>query len=93
MHVSSLRLELRVEECTSVRQKRRLLAAISGKLRRHFNISVAEIGLEDRPAEAVLGVVSVAKNRREARVVLTRVADALAAHPLAVVDNFTIFDL
>jgi uncharacterized protein len=83
MHVATLRLELRVGDCPTVREKRRRLRAIIDKLRRHFNVSVAEVDYLDRPSEATLGVVAVAPTRREAREALDRVADALGVHPKA----------
>ena len=56
MNVATLRLELRVADCLTLGQKRRRLRRIVGRLRRHFNVSVAEVGLWDAPGEAILGV-------------------------------------
>jgi hypothetical protein len=44
-------------------------------------VSVAGAEGEGRPDLAVLLVAAAAKNRKEARETLERVADALAAHP------------
>jgi uncharacterized protein YlxP (DUF503 family) len=93
MHVASLRLELRVDDCLTLRQKRRRMRAIIDKLHRHFNVSVAEVGRHDRPAEAVLGVAAVGGTRRDAREILVRVADALGAHPRAEVLDQVVLDL
>ena len=81
MYVATLRLELRVTDCQAPREKRRRLRAIMDKLRRHFNVSIAEVDGLDQPSEATLGVVAVAGSRREALAVLDRVADALGVHP------------
>ena len=78
-----LRLELRVLGCRDLRQKRRRVRAIMGKLRRHFNVSIAEVDRHEQATEAVLGVAAVAGTRREARAVLDRVADAVGVHPRA----------
>ena len=83
MNVATLRLELRVGDCSTLRQKRRRLRRIVDRLRRHFNVAAAEVGALDRPSEAVLGFASVGATRREARDVLIRVAEAVAAHPRA----------
>jgi len=83
MQVSVLRIELRFGDCRTVRQKRRRLRAIIAKLRRHFNVSLAEVEREDSATETVLGAVTVARNRREAREELDHVADALAGYPHA----------
>ncbi len=83
MNVATLRLELRVGDCLTLRQKRRRLRGIVDRLRRHFNVSIAEIDRHDRPSEAVLGVAAIGASRREAREMLIRVADAVNAHPRA----------
>ena len=93
MHVASLRLELRVDDCLTLHQKRRRMRAIIDKLHRHFNVSVAEVGRHDRPAEAVLGVAAGGGTRRDAREVLVRVADAHGAHPRAEVLDQVVLDL
>ncbi|HEX8199629.1 MAG TPA: DUF503 domain-containing protein [Isosphaeraceae bacterium] len=93
MHVATLRLELQIGDCLTLRQKRRRLRAIIERLHRHFNVSVAEVGRHDRPAEAILGVAAVGGTRRDAREVLGRVADALGAHPRAEVLALVVTDL
>jgi uncharacterized protein YlxP (DUF503 family) len=86
MHVASLVLALRLDACPTPRRRRRALDAIAVKLRRHFNVSLAELdpGPPD-PDLARLAVAAVARTRREAREVLQLVLDALAAHPHAAV--------
>jgi uncharacterized protein YlxP (DUF503 family) len=83
MTVATLRLELRVGNCYTQREKRRRMQAIMSKLHRHFNVSVAEADRDDDPSHALLVVAAVARNRRDARETLDRVADAVAAYPRA----------
>jgi uncharacterized protein YlxP (DUF503 family) len=93
MHIAALRMDLRVDDCRNLRQKRRLLGGMIGKLRRHFNVSAAEVDRFDRPTETVLAVVTVAHGRREAREALHRIADAVGAHPHAELANWAIYDV
>jgi uncharacterized protein YlxP (DUF503 family) len=83
MHVATLRLQLRVRDCTSVRVKRRRVRAILEKLHKHFNVSVAEVDRVDHPSESVLAVAAVDRGRREVRERLERVVEALSVHPRA----------
>ena len=84
MTVATLRLKLLARPiATTPREKRRLMRAIMEKLHRHFNVSVAEVDHDASPTQADLAVVVVARTRREAREILARVADAVAAHPRA----------
>ncbi|MHC5544004.1 DUF503 family protein, partial [Singulisphaera rosea] len=59
MTVATLRLELLVGNCTSVREKRRRMRLIVGKLHRHFNISVADDDRTDDPTRAELLIAAV----------------------------------
>lgn len=81
MNVTTLRIDLQVVDGRTLGEKRRLLRAIFAKLRRNFNVSVAEVDRLDRPDSAAIGVVVVAATRREAREALDRVFEAVAAHP------------
>ena len=82
MTVATLRLDLRLGHCDSLREKRRRMRAITGRLHRHFNVALADDDRDD-PAHGLLVVATVGRNRREARETLERVADAIAAHPRA----------
>lgn len=83
MHVALLRLELRVDACRALAQKHRFLRAMIKKIHKHFNVAVAEVDRFDLPTESVLGVVALTRNRAESRKLLVHVAEAVAAHPHA----------
>lgn len=83
MPAVSLILEVRLEGCASPRQRHAKADQILNKLRQHFNVSVAELN-RDAPGEiAALAFATVARTRREARDLLDRVSEAVAAHPHA----------
>ena len=79
MYLAMLRIEVRVGDGSRV--KRRTVRSIVEKIHRHFNVSVAEVDRSGHASESVLAIASVAAGRREAREVLDRVAEAVAAHP------------
>jgi hypothetical protein len=83
MTVATLRLELLLADCHTNREKRRLMRAIMEKLHRNFNVSVAGGDQDANPTHSDLTVAVAARTRREAREILARVADAVAAHPRA----------
>jgi len=93
MKLATLRMELLIIECRTLREKRRRMQAIIGKLRRHFNVSVAEVDLHGWPTQAVLGVAAVGNSRQEVRDVLTHVADAVGVYPGAELVRHAIFEL
>jgi uncharacterized protein YlxP (DUF503 family) len=83
MTVATLRLELRLGNGDSLREKRRRMQAIMSKLHQHFNVSVAEDGRGDDPSHASLVVAVVGRSRRDTRETLERIAEAVAAYPRA----------
>ena len=63
MPIAHLTLELRLEAAHSLKDKRQLLRSLKDGLRKHFNVSVAE--LEGTPLwqRATVGVVSISGSR------------------------------
>ena len=81
MYLAMIRLEIRVLEGSRV--KRRAILAITDKIHRHFNVSVAEVDKILHSSESVIAVAAVGSTRREVRETLDRVADAVTSHPRA----------
>jgi uncharacterized protein YlxP (DUF503 family) len=93
MPVSTLTVDLRFEAVATPRQKRRLVSGIVAKLRRHFNVSVAEVGFFEDPAAARLTVAAAGRTRAEAREAIRHAAAALEVHPLAEIARRHVEDL
>ena len=81
MHVLCLRLKLRPANETAARGRRALVDAMLERLRRHFNVAVAESERIDRNGEGLIAFVTVARTRAEASEILGRVAEAVSVHP------------
>ncbi len=80
MIAATLRLEMRIGDCHTLREKRRRMQTIMTKLHRHFNVAVADDEDSD-PTRAVLLVAAVGRARRDVRETLERVAEAVAVYP------------
>lgn len=93
MKVATLRLELVIINCENLREKRRRMRTIMAKLRKHFNVSVAEVDQHDWPARAVLGVAVVGNSRHEAREILSHVTDAVGVYPRAELVSHSIYEV
>ena len=63
MSTAILTLYLQLPECHSLKEKRALIKPILARLRRNFNVSTAEIGLQDKWQEAVLACAAVGNDR------------------------------
>jgi uncharacterized protein len=59
MPVGLLTLELRLPEAQSLKDKRQVLRSLKDRLRRHFNVAVAEMDFQDVWNTSVVGVVTL----------------------------------
>ena len=64
MSVGLLLLDCHIPESQSLKDKRRILSSLSERLRRQFNIAIAEVEFQDQWQRARLAVVLVNTNWR-----------------------------
>jgi uncharacterized protein YlxP (DUF503 family) len=75
MVIGVLEVDLSIEQARSLKDKRMALRSLKDRLRRSFNISVAEVEDNDIWTRAVLGIALVANDRQFADQVLSKVID------------------
>jgi uncharacterized protein len=71
--VGVLTMELRIEHAHSLKEKRHVVKSLKDRLRRKFNIAVAEIDDQDLHNSAVIAAVTVSPSRPFAAQVLQAV--------------------
>jgi len=76
--VGLLTIELYVPGITSLKEKRGVVKPLVARIRKEFNVSVAEIEDNDQLGHAVLGVACVSTSADYAHGLLTRVAECVA---------------
>ena len=81
--VQSFRLA--IPGATSLKAKRSVIRSLKDRLRRRFNVSVAETGLQDRPDRAEITVATVAGTRALADSLLDRLDAFVESDPRIVV--------
>ena len=72
--IGSLVLTLHIPESHSLKAKRQVVSSLTARMRRTFNIAVAEVDSLDSWQLAVIGVSCVSNDRRHADQMLSRVA-------------------
>lgn len=60
MYVAALRLELRIRDAHSLKEKRHVLKSVSSHVSRTFGVAVSEVDHQDLWNRATLGVAAVA---------------------------------
>lgn len=61
--IAHLTLEIRIEGAHSLKGKRQVLRSLKDRLRRGFNVAVAEIDASDLWQRATIGIVSISDSR------------------------------
>ena len=77
MVVGILQLELTIPSANSLKDKRQVLRSLKDRIRRSFNVSVAEVGENDQWRSAVLAVVVASNDKGFANRVLSKVVDVV----------------
>jgi hypothetical protein len=75
MIVGVLTIDAAVFEAHSLKDKRRVIQSVKQKLRRRFNVSVAEVEYNDLPQRCRLGVAVVSNDARAVHSQLDQVVD------------------
>ena len=75
MPVGLLTLELHIPDAQSLKDKRHVLRSLKDKLRRQFNVAVAELDHQDLWQRSVVGVVTLSNEEKHVKEVLERALD------------------
>jgi uncharacterized protein len=76
MPVGLLILELHIPDAQSLKDKRQVLRSLKDKLRREFNVAVAELDFHDVWQRSVVGVVTLSNEEKHVQEMLQKVLDA-----------------
>jgi uncharacterized protein YlxP (DUF503 family) len=76
MPVGLLTLELHIADAQSLKDKRQVLRSLKDKLRREFNVAVAELDHHDVWQRSVVGIVTLSNEEKHVKEMLDKVLDA-----------------
>ncbi len=95
MVVGTLKIEFRLSDNRSLKGKRKVVRSMMGKVKSKFNVSIAEVGSNDKWQKIELGISAVGNDRRHIDSSLNHVLGFLDALYLAqIVDSeMEIFNL
>jgi uncharacterized protein YlxP (DUF503 family) len=62
--IGTLKLSLYIHNNQSLKEKRRVVKSIAAKVRKRFNVSISEVGSNDKWQMVELGISSVGNDRR-----------------------------
>ncbi len=88
MVVGLLQVELTIPSADSLKAKRMVLRSLKDRIRKNFNVSIAEVEDNDQWQSAVLAVALVSNDKRFANQVLSKVVDFIEGSRDLVVDDY-----
>jgi hypothetical protein len=86
--VGLLQVELTIPSADSLKAKRMVLRSVKDRIRKNFNVSIAEVEDNDQWQSAVLAVALVSNDKRFANQVLSKVVDFIESSRDLVVDDY-----
>jgi len=81
VHAAALRLEIRIPEARSLKDKRRVVKGLMGSLAAAFPVAVSEVGFQDQWQRATLGAALVAPQAGQLERIIHSVQHALRERP------------
>ena len=78
--IATLTIHLHLPACASLKEKRRRIKPLIARLHREFNVSVAEMDLQDKWQEAVIGCAMIGNDRGDLESALQNVARRVAGN-------------
>ncbi|MBN2239714.1 MAG: DUF503 domain-containing protein [Dehalococcoidales bacterium] len=75
MHVGVCKISFRMPENGSLKDKRRVVKSITGRITNTYNVAIAEVRDNDLWQTATLGICCVSNDKRHANEVLSKVVD------------------
>lgn len=77
MNIGIVEIELKLPGNDSLKAKRMVLRSLKERIKKHFNVSIAEVGDQDKWQKAILGVACVGADKRYVNGVLSKVVDLI----------------
>jgi len=90
MTVGSCKIELRIPDSGSLKDKRRIVRSLKDRLQGRFNIGIAEVDRLDEWQRATLGIAAVSNDARVVDEVLSKVVNWIEANGEVLVVDYEI---
>lgn len=88
MVVGILQVELEIDGCESLKEKRRVIASVKDRLHHEHQVSVAEVAQHDNREVAVLGIAMASSDARYCQSVLDSIVHKLGRHRDCVLGDY-----
>jgi uncharacterized protein YlxP (DUF503 family) len=88
--IGTCSLKLNIYEANSIKEKRQVIKSIIGKLQSRFNISIAEVDLNDSWKSSIIGFACVTNDTQHANQIVSKVIKFIDADSRVEIVDYTI---
>lgn len=88
MIVGVCKIELYIPEANSLKSKRKVIKSLKDRVRKKFNVAIAEVELQNIWQRAVLGIVAVSNDKKLVDATLSRVISFIEHTNLAIIGQY-----
>ena len=90
MTLGTVILDLHIPGCRSLKEKRSVIRRLAARLRKDFNVSVAEVDRQDLHQSARLGVAIVCNDKAFANTVLSKLVESVERESSCYLQDYTL---
>ena len=90
MRVGTVKVALRLHRAESLKYKRAVLQGLMDRVRKNFNVSIAEIDRLDEKESAVLGIALVSNDGQFNDRLLSKLVERISKHPGLTLEDYHI---
>ena len=80
MFIGVLHVQLYIGASGSLKSKRQVIKRLKDRIRANFNVSVSEIGDNEKWQKALIGIACIGKDKKYINGILSRVGDLIDAY-------------
>ena len=90
MIVGVCKIELYIPEANSLKAKRKVIKSLKDRVRKKFNVSIAEVELQNLWQRAILGVATVSNDKKQVDATFSKVISFMENTDLAIIGQYQI---
>lgn len=90
MRVGTVKVALRLQRVGSLKEKRAVIQSLIDRVRKNFNVSIAEIDHLDDMSSAALGIALVSNDGRLNDRLLSKLVERISKHPGITLEDYQI---
>jgi hypothetical protein len=90
MQVGISKVKFLINDSSSLKDKRQINQSLISKIRRRFNVSIAEINYRDSYKQSLIAIVAVNTEKNHLFAILSEVVEFISKEPRIVIEDYNV---